>query len=231
MSMKKICVLLLSVLVASVSAQAQNDEEVQKKEINRVKLNSGQYLYAEVVANDLQTAVSLAEEYLNQKISEYVAEKKKLAGSNQVVALDKKQGWETISMPRGTNMFRAFIYVKKSDIVPAGNATVFEPMKATVESVSPRDETLARLLTLSKFSDIEPCLKNLQQEGRISTYGKQKTLGDLTDFVLLIYNREGAVEAVLSEGPQRKNLRTGQADDTSNYRGRGAIGVKVTHVE
>lgn len=227
MNLKKLC-LLLPVIIASVSALAQSDDEGQKKEINRVKLNGSQYLYAEVVAKDLQTAIDLAEEYLHQKINDYVAEKKKLAGSTQVVALDTKQGWETISMPRGTNMFRAFTYVKKSDIVPAENATVLEPMKATVESVSPRDETISRLLKLTKFSEIEPCLKSLQQEGRISAFGKQKTLGDLTGYVLLIYNMKGEVEAVLSEGSQRKNLRTGQADDISNYRGRGAIGVKLT---
>ena len=219
---------LLLVVFVSFSLMAQ-DEETQKKEINRVKLHPGQYLYAEVVAADRQSALDLAEEYLQTKISEYVAEKKKLGNGQSVVALDTKRHWETISMARGTNMFRAFMYVKKSDIIPAENATLIEPMKATVQPLSNREETIEKLLELKQFSELETCIKQLKQEERITEYAKIKNLKNLEDYVLLIYNREGEIEAVLSEGIQRTNLRTKKEDSTENYKGRGAIGIKVAN--
>jgi hypothetical protein len=46
--------------------------------------------------------------------------------------------------------------------------------------------------------------------------------------VLVIYNRNGDIEAVLSEGSQRTNLATGQIDNISNYKERGAIGVMIS---
>lgn len=225
MNLQRIYTLLFVVFV-SLSVMAQN-EEAQKKEINRVKLHPGQYLYAEVVAADLQDALNLAEELLQKRIGEYVAEKKNLGQGGSVVALDTKSHWETISMARGTNMFRAFMYVKKSDIIPAENATLIEPMKAVARPLNKREETIDRLLELKQFSEVDACIKQLKQEGRITEYGKIKNLTNLESYVLLIYNREGEIEAVLSDGTQRKNLRTKQDDSTNNYKGRGAIGVKV----
>jgi hypothetical protein len=67
----------------------------------------------------------------------------------------------------------------------------------------------------------------MKKDGRISEYAKYKELKDPTQYALIIYNKNGNVEAVLSEGRQRTNQKTGQPDDVTNYKGRAALGVKV----
>ena len=65
------------------------------------------------------------------------------------------------------------------------------------------------------------------QEGRIGDYAKYQDLGDASRYVLIVYNKEGDIEAILSEGTERTNLKTHQADSVTNYKGRGAIGVII----
>lgn len=229
--MKKIvsiaCMLLAGVLMLS----AQTIEE-QKKKINSIKKDKS-YLYAEITTNDRQTALDMVEDMLNQQINEYVATQKKLNKKAKVLSLNRKSVCESMSMPRG-NMFRAFIYVKKSDII--GVDDVVEVVKKTVPTEAEaqpapvserRKETVAKLLQLQRFSELEPCLRQLKQEGRISSFDKYKELADASQYVLIVYNREGVIEALLSEGSSRTNLRSGQPDDVSNYKGRGAFGVKI----
>lgn len=227
---KKLFTAILLVLAFSSLACAQTTDE-QKKEINRIKKNTAQYLYAEVTTNDKQTALDLAEESLYAEINKYVAKKKSLNKAANIVTRNTHSAWETITLPRG-NMYRAFVYVKKSDIIPADNATVTEvpkteEPKSQVESLNNYDATVSRLLQINKFAEFEGCLKQLKQEGRIQAFGKYKTLTDPTDYVLIIYNQAGDIEAVLSEGTARKNLRTGVNDSVVNYKGRGAFGVKI----
>jgi len=227
---KRIVFVALAALLAFTCVFGKADD-AKKKEINRVKKDTAKYLYSEVTTTDQETALSLAEDMLYQEINKYVASKKRLSKSNNVVVRNTKSSWETITLPRG-NMYRAFIYVRKSDIIPADNATVTtveqpQPAQSVVEVVSPYDETVGRLLHLQRFSELESCLRQLKQEGRVSHFGKYKTLSNQADYVLLIYNQQGDIEAVLSEGTTRSNLRTGQPDDVSNYKGRGAFGVKI----
>lgn len=225
-----------------VSAFAQSTED-QKKLINSIKKDKS-FLYAEITTNDQQTALDLAEDMLNQEINKYVAEQKKLRNAANIVLRNRQEAMETVSLPRG-NMFRAFKYVKKSDIIAADNvevrtntATVDEQgntanaTQVVASTVQPaasarRTETISQLLAVQKFTDLPLVLKKLKSEGRIGQYAKMKELTNPEKSVLLIYNREGLIEAVLSEGPQRINQRTRQADTEKNYPGRGAFGVVV----
>jgi hypothetical protein len=47
------------------------------------------------------------------------------------------------------------------------------------------------------------------------------------EYIMVVFNKEGNVEAILSEGENRVNLLTSAPDQLTNYKGRGAIGVKV----
>jgi hypothetical protein len=67
----------------------------------------------------------------------------------------------------------------------------------------------------------------LKKDGLVSEYDTYRKLADPSEYILVIYNTGGDIEAVLSEGVNRKNLKTGQADGVENYHGRGAFGVKV----
>jgi TusA-related sulfurtransferase len=104
------------------SVCAQSNEEA-KKEINRIKKNSRLYIYADVTAATTDEAANLAEEQLYDEINKWVATKKKLRNSANIVVNNKKELWATVNMPRG-NMYRSFIYVKKNDILPADNVEV-----------------------------------------------------------------------------------------------------------
>jgi hypothetical protein len=42
-----------------------------------------------------------------------------------------------------------------------------------------------------------------------------------------VFSKEGKICAVLSQGPERINLKTKQPDQVTNYKGNGAIGVKI----
>ena len=101
-----------------------DDLEDAKKEINRIK-KSSQYIYSEVTAPDAQGAKDMAEEILFSEINEWVTKQKKLRNSPNIVINNRKELWTSVELPRG-NMIRAFLYVKKSDIIPAENTEVIE---------------------------------------------------------------------------------------------------------
>jgi hypothetical protein len=260
--------LTLAIGLPALAQQQQNAEE--KKKINQIK-KSNQYLYAEVTTEDKQQSIDLADEALDVEINKYVANEKKFRNATQYVARNTSSSWERITLKRGTNMYRAFVYVKKSDIFPADNVrsaknpqtakvdnitfnspggTVeaeratkpaqpakAEPAKAqptapkvasaTTASTSRYDKVVERLKGLTKSSDVAPLVKRMKTEGLISDYNTYKNLPDPSEYVLIVYNKEGAVEALLSDGVERTNLKTGAPDNVGNYKGRGAFGVKV----
>lgn len=225
--------LLVTALVAVLSVTAQDVAE-QKKIINDIKKAPEAYLYVDQMEATADEAKTRALHELHNAIDKYVAAQR---GNQQ--AADAQP--ECIVMPRG-DKFRGFAYIKKSDLVPQASSAAPQPVAPVVKSapvapvvkqtpapkaVSRRDETHSRLAALTQFSQLKDCLARLKQEGRIGRFGKHKDMGDVTDCVLIIYNRDGGIDAVLSEGSQRTNLKTAQSDDVSNYPGRGAFAVKV----
>ena len=234
-------------LALAVAAVAQQPNAAEKKKINNIK-KSDQYLFAEVTSDNAQRAMDLAEEMLDDAINQYVASKRKLRDAGQYVARNTSASWERITLPRG-DMFRAFIYVKKSDIIPADNvhvvastpATSVEPIAATPTTATPstpatpttaaqstnRQQVVSQLLTLTSSSGIQPMVQQLKRQGLVSDYNTYSKLADPSEYLLVVYNRDGQVEAILSDGVQRTNLRSGQADSVENYKGRGALGIKV----
>lgn len=212
-------------------AVAAQDYEAQKKEINQVKKSPDKYLYVEIIDSLESLALSKAQHALQDDIDDYAKAQKNLKNASKIIARNVKT--QSITMPRGNNCYRAFAYVKKTDIIPADNVMVNDNAPAVKKSaatpVSIKDgDTIARLTALQKVSDIIPTLQQLKAEGRIAGYAKIKELkGEASDYVLLVCSREGKVEAVLSQGTQRTNLRTGQPDDMYNYKGRAFLCVKV----
>lgn len=221
---------LLLLLFLCASASAQPDMSAKKKDINRVKKDAASYLYVEVIDSVEGTAAMKARHYLAEEINRYAASQGGIPASEATSALE-----HLVLMPRGNDRFRAFAYIKKSDVLSAtgkaqpsaADATAQPEPTAPSPAASRRQETIGRLLRLQRFAQLEQCLSQLRQEGRIGKYGKQKDLDDLDSYVLIIYNRDGNIEALLGEGPLRTNLSSGAHDDVGNYKGRGAIGVRI----
>ncbi len=238
--MRKLIYLIMIplLLVIPRSAKAQQTGDL-KKEINKIK-RSPSYLYAETTMEDKEEALAVALDILQKEAEQWAASRNKKGEELDLVLTNVSQRYSRIELPRG-NMFRSFVYVKKSDIQLAQNVFVTEN---AVESQDERDkdaesatvpvhkpklhEALQRLLTLKKMNEILPMLETLQKEGLITEYKRYAALDNPDAYVLVIYNRQEEVEAILGEGPKRINVGTGQSDGVANYKGRGAMGVKLS---
>lgn len=229
----------------------QTDE--QKKEINKIK-KSTLFLYAEATMPDKEEAMGTALDILQNEAQKWAQEKKKKKEvDTNLVLINIEQICNRMELPRG-NMYRAFVYVKKADIFTAKN-TVMSKIKtaperketsgeknkltSTYETINTPDtenkkqaekqsEVVKRLLTLKTFEEVQPCLLALKNEGKVTSYNKYAALPHPEEYVLIIYNRQAEIEAVLSEGNNRINLGTNRPDNITNYKGRGAIGVKLS---
>ncbi len=234
----KFCLMLLLVLQTLTGSYAQQTEE-QKKEINKIK-KSSLYLYAETTMPDKEEAMMTAIDMLKDEAQRWVSEKKKKQETDvdwEVVMTNVTQSYNKIELPRG-NMYRAFAYVKKSDVITGKNVIVSdvkmpeseveEIKEAPAPQPAEQPEAIKRLLALKMYDEVPACVETLKKEGLITEYNRYASLPNPDDYVLIIYNRAGEVEAILSEGAERINMRTLQADGVANYKGRGAIGVKLS---
>ena len=224
-------------LFSCLSAFSQQTVDDKKKEINAIKKNSD-YIYAEATMADQQAAIDLAKEILYQNINEWVAKQKKFASASSVITVNTNYSVEDMTLPRG-NWFRAFMYVKKSDIIPAGSVTVMslpqnepkaEKKQEELEAVKTAtlDEALkSQLLACANTGQLSTLLKNLKAEGKVTEYQKLNSILHPNDYIVVIFSKEGVIQAVLSEGVERTNLKTGLSDKIANYKGNGAIGIKI----
>lgn len=212
----------------SVIALAESVDDV-KKQINKVK-KSSQYIYAESTASTEEDARAYAEERLYDNVNKWVATQKKMRGSANLVVNNRKELWTTLSMPRGSNMFRYFVYVKKDDIIPAENAIVIanesQPaVEEKLQSVLP--EAVSLLAGITDYYAMTEKIKQLKSEGKIEEYGRYASLDDPNEYYLIIYNQQAKVVGILTPGLNRRNVKTNQPDGVANYRGCGAIGIKI----
>ena len=223
--------ILLSItlcLLALTAAQAGPTDDV-KKEINKIK-KSSQYIYAESTAPTEEDARAYAEERLFDEVNKWVSTQKKMKGSANLVVNNRKELWTTLSMPRGTNMYRYFIYDKKKDNNPTHNAEdiATESRPSVEEKLQPvLPEAVNLLAGITDYYAMAEKVKQLKAEGKIEDYGRYASLDDPDECYLIIYNREGKVVAILTPGPERLNVKTNQPDGVANYSGCGAIGIEV----
>ena len=115
---------------------AQDVQDV-KAQINDIKKKTSVYIYAEVTAASEQEAKDLAEEFLYEEINKWAATKKKLQGSEKFLVNNKKSCISSLTTTRG-NMFRCFMYIKKSDIQKADNADLVENTNQPVATAAQR---------------------------------------------------------------------------------------------
>ncbi|PXV65012.1 hypothetical protein CLV62_10810 [Dysgonomonas alginatilytica] len=246
--MKKILtVVILFAFIPMLFAQTNTDK--QKEEINKIK-KSKNYIYGEATLPNQEEALKLAKEILVNNINEWVSGEKKIKQSQALVIRDIIENSENISLVRG-NMYRAFVYVQKKNILPVedtDNSVIISRPVSTdadqalivqgIHKTEPKriettdlpltadpDDTpqdiLNKITGITQFKDAAPYFQELKN-ARKMVYGKLKTMTSPNDCYLLIYNPEGAVVAILDKG-HLKNLNTRTEDSLSNYKGCGAL--------
>lgn len=228
--MKRIVLSIVAVLLVAGAAMADDRKDV-KAQINSIKKNN-QYIYAEATAASAEEAKEFAEEMLYNNINEWVAKQKCMRNSANIVINNKKEVWSSVDLPRG-NMFRSFVYVKKSDIIASDNVTVVKntslteatPATSSVEKII--SDVAWEVAACSDYSALAAKITDLKTEGRIEKYGRYASLDSPQEYYLAIYNTAGKIVAILSPGQNRININTKNPDSEKNYSGCGAIGFKV----
>ena len=162
MKMRFLFITLLSCFSFTELFAGQPVDEV-KKQINKIK-KSSQYIYAESTAPTEEEAKSYAEEKLCDEVNSWVATQKKLKGSANLVVNNREELWTTLSMPRGTNMFRYFIYVRKSDIIPTENAVMIENKNLPAVEETLQEsllEVVGLIAACTEYSDMANKIKEM----------------------------------------------------------------------
>lgn len=227
----KIQSIIAIALLLTQGVAAQNTADI-KKEINMVK-RSNSYIYAEATAPTIEEAKAVAEEILYAEVNEWAATKRKFQTKGNFVVNNKSDLWTSYSLPRG-NMFRSFIYVKKSDIISVDDSEVIGGLSKGVVKVNPSKATpsfpdaVLQVYHCTKYSELVETMTRLKNSGMITHYARYASLTKPEMYYLAIYDRRGTILSVLTNGNPRLNVETGKEDGVLNYKGCGAIGFMLS---
>ena len=232
----------LCLLCCPLSTLAQQPADVTKN-INAIKRDK-QYLHAEATMKDQGSAYNGAMAILEVIVSDWIHEQYP-DEDIELCIVKAKDHCQQLQTLRG-NFYRAFVYVRKSDILPVNDqneVTVFQvepqngqteeaPPPPAVQTPAPPAVTLSeeeqRMTGLHEFDEIEPYVKRLKATDKVTNYGKYTTMPTTGLCHLFIYNQTGEVVAVLrKEDTTIINLRTRQQDEITNYKNCGAIWLQL----
>ena len=243
--MKRLLFIITVAITCLPISKAQTAADVTKN-INKVKRDT-MYIYAEATMKDLNEAYNGARAILEMKVGDWVREQHPSEGI-EVCIVKAKEHFLQLETRRG-DFYRAFVYVRKSDIMPVADkseVTVFEvapvdqpdqPKAAPAIIISedaPVEEKNAPVLELTSeekqmkqvrsFYEVEPYIKGLKSKGKISAYGKYATMPEDEDCHLFVYDKQGNISALLRKsGDIQYNLNTLREDNVKNYKNCGAI--------
>lgn len=151
-----------------ISSSAQNDVADVIKRINAIKRDTNIYLYAESTTSTWEEAYDNAKALLEANIEDWARNEKSLTDASGCIAKADNSLFE-IKTRRG-NLYRAFLYVKKADILSYSTTK-----EIVVVPMNQNDENKSE----SKIQDFEK--KNNK------TNDDQKTIIDPQSTVDLIY--------------------------------------------
>ena len=239
--MKRLLFVLSFIIFQLSFCYAQNVAQ----DINKVKRDT-MYIYAEATMKDLNEAYNGARAILEMKVGDWVRDQHPNEGI-EVCIVKAKEHFAQLETRRG-DFYRAFVYVRKSDIMPVADkseVTVFEVAPAVqqntpetkptiiVEEAPVEVETTPVLELTSEekemklvrsFYEVEPYIKGLKSKGRLNAYGKYATMPTKEDCHLFVYDKQGNISALLRKsGDKQYNLNTLKEDNVKNYKNCGAI--------
>ena len=234
--------LSLSLIICYFSLSEAQDVA---KSINNVKRDT-MYIYAEATMKNLSEAYNGARAILEMKVGDWVRLQHPNEGI-EVCIVKAKEHFVQLETRRG-DFYRAFVYVRKSDIMPVtdkSEVAVLEvsPVKrsdgvepapaiiVTEEKPAQADAPVFELTSEEKqmklvrsFYDVEPYIKGLKSKGKLASYGKYATMPEGEDCHLFVYDKQGNISALLrKKGSAQYNLNTLKEDNVKNYKNCGAI--------
>ena len=80
--------------------------------------------------------------------------------------------------------------------------------------------------SLKTVQDVNAALNKMKQDCSIIAFDKYKNITDKAAWFLVLYDAQGNVNAVLSDGKERFNVATGQKDEQAKFPQNAALGVK-----
>jgi hypothetical protein len=240
--MKRLLLSLLYIIFHLSFSYAQSVAQ----NINKVKRDT-MYIYAESTTKDLNEAYSNARAILEMQVGEWVRKQHPSEGI-ELCIVKAKEHFMQLDTRRG-ELYRAFVYVRKSDIMPIADkseVTVIEVAPVTkpkqveakpaiiVTEDAPRVEEKQQVLELTSeekqmkqirsFYDVEPYINGLKSKGKLNAYGKYATMPKNEDCHLFVYDKQGNISALLRKsGAMQYNLNTLKEDNVKNYKNCGAI--------
>lgn len=244
--MNRTVLIFLLALIWLSSANAQSASDVIKN-INNVKRDTS-FIYAESTTKDLSDAYNNARAILEMQVGEWVR-KQHPSEDIEVCIVKAKEHFMQFDTRRG-ELYRAFVYVRKSDIMPVedkNEVAVFEVAPAVKQETpvisravivteeppvvaveEPRTIELTpeekQMKSIKNFYDVEPFINGLKSKGLLKAYGKYATMPSDEDSYLFVYNRQGIISALLRKrGQTQYNLNTLKEDNVKNYKNCGAI--------
>jgi hypothetical protein len=240
--MKRLLLSLLYIIFHLSFSYAQSVAQ----NINKVKRDT-MYIYAESTTKDLNEAYSNARAILEMQVGEWVRKQHPSEGI-ELCIVKAKEHFMQLDTRRG-ELYRAFVYVRKSDIMPIADkseVTVIEVAPVTkpkqveakpaiiVTEDKPRVEEKQQVLELTSeekqmkqirsFYDVEPYINGLKSKGKLNAYGKYATMPKNEDCHMFVYDKQGNISALLRKsGAMQYNLNTLKEDNVKNYKNCGAI--------
>ena len=246
--MKSVLISLM-IMAGFISANAQTAAEVAQS-INTIKRDT-MYIYAEATMKDLDEACNGARAILEMKVSDWVLKQHPDEGI-EVCIVKAKEHFVQLETRRG-DFYRAFVYVRKNDILPVSDKSeveVFEvvpidnakdekAISATAiqeDDVVKEENTSVLELTAEEkqmkqvktFYDIEPYIKGLKSKGKLKKYGKYATMPADEDCHLFVYDKQGNITALIRKSATSQyNLNTLKEDNINDYKNCGAIWLQL----
>ena len=237
-------ILLISICYVPLCL-AQTAADVAKN-INKIKRDT-MFIYAEATMKDLNEAYNGARAILEMKVGDWVRLQHPAEGI-ELCIVKAKEHFVQLETRRG-DFYRAFVYVRKSDILPVADkseVTVFEVSPVTkpnqmeakpaiiVTEEKPQVEEKQQVLELTSeekqmklirsFYDVEPYIKGLKSQGKLNAYGKYATMPEKEDCHIFVYDKQGNISALLRKSAAKQyNLNTLKEDNIKNYKNCGAI--------
>lgn len=215
------------------------------QDINKIKRDT-MYIYAEATMKDLNEAYNGARAILEMKVGDWVRAQHPEEGI-EVCIVKAKEHFIQLETRRG-DFYRAFVYVRKSDIMPVADkseVTVFEVApptqpnqpqaapaiilseEAPIEKETPVLELTSeekQMKQVRSFYEIEPYIKGLKSKDKLKAYGKYATMPANENCHLFVYDKQGNISALLRKsGDIQYNLNTHKEDNVKNYKNCGAI--------